>query len=554
MRKNTSLILILVFTLLLSFFLYVNKNDTGSATEKYNKNYFDIENKDLASNPSSNNPSVFSDTFSQEWIMQFWGGDFSISSVAYKSSGSLGLNFKQRWSGFDFKNKGFDTSNVNALSFSIRSGTVDLKDLYVYFYTDEKASLSSVQVVEYIADAGIVRDTWYLVRIPLLDMKAENMVVKGLIFESASTGSVLIDEIRLINATDLVSKIVLPADSKEVLPTDSESDEVYTNENSINQSKEKKEPIFSENIYLDGLLSGWVIDGTSYFNVLYKNSYDGQYAINFKFTESWGEAIFIHPNGVSIDLYEGILMTIKRVGGNENVQIILYDDENKIIGKGRIGDFVSGRKLREGEYMQAYIPFRNILKNKKVVTRIILTSEKPVDLSVDNFKFSGEPTALPFGAYYTVASGPVFNKELLNGWYFDSWDVNSDVIKDDGLSVVRVSLNQPGAGLLFKNNIGVDSRIFKSIIFNIKSENVHNLNLSLTLYDINNKSLGSVWLNDFISEDINGGYVRARIPFTAFTIEGNTENQFENAKIGSILFSGRSSTDFFYIDNIRFDF
>lgn len=543
---------ITIFTCSVFFYLRNNENKI------INKNY--IYNKDNNSNiniSESKDPIIFSDTLSSDWKLTTWGSEFRVSSFAYKSSGSIALDFHERWSGFDFRVSEFDTKKYNVLNMVISPGSLKINDLYVYFYTKDKPSLSSVQISDYIS-TNYEKNKWYEVSIPLSELKAENEIINGIIFESASIGSVQLDNIflsqisldhtlsrDLYSSSDLTNK----KNNKEeslVLEIEAENKIVI---------KKNIEPKLADNIFLDSFLSGWYLEKPLNVNTLEKNSSEGMYALSFEFDEYWEEFSIINESGIVTKYYDGVWMDIKRIGGNDNIQIIVYNVNNKIIGKGRVGDFTEGRKLKEGVYMSSYIPFVNIMSSIEPIGKILVTSEKPVKLFIDNFKFTAEPLVKPFGSYYDVSSSLIFNNDILNGWHFDSWGINSSIINDNGPNVIKFNLTEAGGGLLLKNLIGVNTKIFKSIVFTIKYETIYENDLSLTLYNTDGVSLGSVWLSDYINYDVEEEYQLVKIKFTNMEKEGeNNSDRFYNVRIGGVQFSSNEPTNDFYIGSLSFDF
>ncbi len=510
--------------------------------------------------------SVFLNGWGAGWHDTSWKTKISTSTSVAKGISFVSMNVKYTtdWSGMYAQTNGFDPSQYKTLVIRFNIGSSENEDLYVSLYTGKGISLGTVPLVHYVNKNVFLPNTWYVVYIPIADISPSQKPITGVVIESAHMSDVSYGGINFISEKR-TSKYVPPQFS-ELVQThnqNSTSSNQYSTTpvtpsgattGNTQTSSTPVLPSIAENIYQDSFLAGWVVESTKNIDEFSKNAQDGLYALKIDFTEPWSEVKLTQKNGVDVRGYEGIWLYIQGVRGGENVQCIFYGQDGTVLGTARIADFVDGRELVAGTYMPAYIPFRTISMKKGIVSKIILTSEKPATVFIDNFKFSGEPSVIPMRGYY-VTAGTVFAGEAKNAWYFETWNATESIQSDSTAKyayAVVGSIAGTGGGLYIKNTIGMRTYSYHHLKFAIKGPALSGPRISVALFDTHGGLLGSVWLTDFLEKSTPertvdySEYQNISIPLEDLGAEDVT--------VGSIVFSSEGATGSFSMDNIRFEF
>jgi hypothetical protein len=514
---------------------------------------------------------VFGDALNTGWYDTSWNSNVSTTSKFAYSHSALGLSveYQNNWSGLYLQSSGFNPKSYASLSLALNIGLPENEDLYLSLYTDNGVSLGAVPLVKYVPKFSWDKNVWYKISVPLSDLNAVGKNITGVVVESSHPSQVYFDEIKFSNdkstkyipvtnnpvknsaspisalsMTIPAPPIKYPESTQPIFPNDSQT----TSSAPINKI-ENKTPITSQNIYFDSLLSGWTIEDMSLVDLKSGHAYNGDYAMHINFQGSWSEVHLIQNDGVDVSGYSGLYFAIKGEHGDEDVRMIFYGTDGSVIGTARVSDFVANRKLPANQYTLAYIPFRTIALKGNIVGKIILTSQDPASVFIDNLQWSDEPSNIPAGGYY-VTNDQVFDGGMLNAWYLETFDAEQKIVADsnaDKNNAVQVKITAPGGSLNIKNSVGMDpSYQYHHLRFSITGSALSGPKISLALYDTKGKMLGSVWINDFLQSSDFTQYQIVTIPLQ--DIGG------ENSLIGSVVISSGSATDLFYLDNIKFEF
>ncbi len=306
----------------------------------------------------------------------------------------------------------------------------------------------------------------------------------------------------------------------------------------------KLAPITAQFVYLDTLLAGWRAETSSaQVNTKSPFSFRGEHGMQVSFTSSQGMLLLKNDAGVDTYSggYDGLIFAIRGEKGGEKITLTAYDANGKQLGSVPVTKYLSAQKITT-EYAQAYVPFRSLGAEKKVIAEVVFQGDAPGGIYLDEVSFTAQPSVVPVHISAHTTAPEVYADDIGEDWGISARD--ADWESKDG--VLGTSFAKENASLTFHDSTGMDTYTYHHFVIIMKGWDA--LPLRLSVYDTNGVIIGNVSLRDYLhTEDGKlGDYQTISIPLLDLGADG--------AVLGSIVFWSDTEASNIYFSDIRFAF